>query len=249
MNMEAKITVALPLYNGHKIVWLAVESLKRQINVPQPWELIVCEEQQEFQVGKDYFEKELGNICTVKYIEIPNKISLSRKWKLMGEHISPSSEVFLLQAADCYSNKERLQVSYQKIVTENYDWYDVTKGYFYDFVTKKLIFYNPDPSYNKKALTNLNMAFKSSFIKLLPEADLPSGIDGWLYKTFDAVKPLTVCHDGTEYDSLDTQGHNNISKKRGDFFTNIQWPFVPPQKNLADLNIPPEIVSRIQNLN
>ncbi len=35
------MTVALPILNGEKIVWLALEGLRRQINIDFNWELII----------------------------------------------------------------------------------------------------------------------------------------------------------------------------------------------------------------
>ncbi len=39
------LTVALPVWNGSRIAWLAMESLCRQEEIDFWWELVICEEQ------------------------------------------------------------------------------------------------------------------------------------------------------------------------------------------------------------
>jgi len=250
-NKDIKLTVALPIWNSKRICWLAIEGLKNQIKPDFNWELIICEEKHKEQIGSQYFLNEFKNLqkvnCNhIKYIELKDKILLAQKWRVIVDNSNKDSLVFILQAADCYSNKERLKVSYQKLINENYDWYDVVKGYFYHIQRKNLIQYN---TLNKIASTNLNMALKTKYIRTLPDTDKTSSIDHFIYDHIGKLNPkIKVYHDTNDYISLDTHGMNNISKKRDRFFQNISWPFVKTNETLHTLNIPLNVKEKLSNL-
>ena len=130
-NITPELTVALPVYNSKKIAWISIESLCEQINIDFNWELIVYEEKHEQSVFPElldlYIEKLKSVNCSrIVYITNNEKVSLVEKWIEIGKNVSDSSKCFLLQAADCYSPKTRLKISYEKIVNEDYDWYDQT---------------------------------------------------------------------------------------------------------------------------
>jgi len=225
LNGTPKLTVALPVYNGKEVAWIALESLSEQIDIDFEWELIVYEERHEQSVFPELFleyTEKLKSVGCVKIIHIDNtnKVTLVQKWIEIGKNASPSSECFMLHAADCYSPKRRLKTSFDKIVTENYDWYDQTKGYFYSFISKRVILYD----YN--GLTNLNMSLKTQHIKNLPNVNLKKGIDGFIYN-----HTITNCKKTNQQfrryfdqelynDSVDTHGFNNISVSREGYFDN-----------------------------
>lgn len=223
LNGNPKLTVALPVYNGKEVAWIALESLSEQIDIDFEWELIVYEERHEQSVFPElflqYIEK-LKSVGCVKILHIDNtdKVTLVQKWIEIGRNVSPSSECFMLHAADCYSPKRRLKTSFDKIVTENFDWYDQTKGYFYSFISKRVILYD----YN--GLTNLNMSLRTQHIKNLPNSSLKKGIDGFIYNHVitnckKTNKSFRRYFDEEIYnDSVDTHGFNNISLSRESFF-------------------------------
>ena len=165
-GVDSELTVALPVYNSKKIAWMAIESLCNQINVDFNWELIVYEEIHSESVFPnliyDYLELlKLNKCCKIVFITGKEKVLLVDKWISIANNTSHTSKAFLLQAADCYSPKTRLKISYDKIVKENYDWYDQTKGYFYSFISDRIVLYN------YRGLTNLNMCLKTEHIKKL----------------------------------------------------------------------------------
>ena len=222
-NITPELTVALPVYNSKKIAWISIESLCEQINIDFNWELIVYEEKHEQSVFPElfdlYVEKlKLVNCSRIVYITNNEKVSLVEKWIEIGKNVSDSSKCFLLQAADCYSPKTRLKISYEKIVNEDYDWYDQTKGYFYSFISDRVILYD------YKGFTNLNMSLKTEYIKTLPFSPLKKGIDGYIYN-YSIISCKQSSRNFRRYfddelynDSVDTHGHNNISHARESYF-------------------------------
>lgn len=253
INGTVELTVALPVWNSKRIVWLAIESLKNQTATTFGWELIICEEKHDQQMGADYFINEFENLIKVgckrlKYIEIDTKVTLPVKWQIIGQHIDPSSQAFLLQAADCYSFRDRLNVSYNNIVTQNCDWYDTTSGYFYNFQNNVVILYDA-PGTGFISNTGLNMGFKAQYARNIPNTDKIRGIDGFLYRHCNAVTPnANIFHDKVLYNSLDTHGFNNLSHSRSRFFLTITPPFKLSDRAADTLDLPDYIKKQILNL-
>ena len=170
------------------------------------------------------------------------------KWIEIGKNVSSSSEVYMLHAADCHSPKTRLKVTYDKIIGENYDWYDQTLGYFYSFISDRIILYD------YVGLTNLNMSLKTDFIKSLPYSDLKRGIDGYIHNHCDSVckkqnRKLNHYYDKTLYkDSVDTHGFNNISVDREKFFESKPHIFKIQQTQLEDLPLNMTTLEKIRYL-
>jgi len=160
---------------------------------------------------------------------------LVEKWIEIGKNVSEFSKCFLLQAADCHSPKSRLKISYEKIVNEDYDWYDQTKGYFYSFISDRVILYD------YKGFTNLNMSLKTEYIKSLPFSPLKKGIDGYIYNHSiisckQASRNFRRYFDDELYnDSVDTHGHNNISHSRESYFDTKPNIFTKTNLSVNDL--------------
>lgn len=252
-NSIPELTVALPVYNSKKIAWLSIDSLCNQIDVNFNWELIIYEENHSESVFPNilnqYIDTLKNNNCSrIVFISGNEKVLLIDKWIEIANNASKSSIAFLLQAADCYSPKNRLKTSYNKIVKENYDWYDQTKGYFYSFISNKVILYD------FKGLTNLNMCLKTEYIKTLPKSNINKGIDGYIYNHClntlkKSGKSLKRFYDNTLYqDSVDTHGYNNISKNREEYFTTKPNIFKPTKLNLNNLVIG-EKIKNVDNVN
>ena len=99
------ISVGLPIFNGKDIAWLALEGLCRQ-QCNNPWELIICEEQNLNMVGIEQIKLvykdrlRVAGCVRVTYIPIKNWIFLSRKWKIICSFIDDRSKYFLPWGAD-----------------------------------------------------------------------------------------------------------------------------------------------------
>lgn len=245
-----QLSVALPIWRSKNIAWLALESLANQDIPDFNWELVVCEEKHDQQLGQLFFDEYFPrlkekNCSIIKYIEIDEWVPLLKKWRTIGQNIDANSKVFMLQAADCYSFKERLKETYKRIVGEGYSWYSVGKGYFYDFSTKKMILYCKDV----KIHPHLNMSFVSSAARSIPNSNVPRGVDGFLFRYCERTIPEFKHHvDFQDYASLDTHGYNNISFQRSDRFINPKVPFVKTNKKLEDIGLPPYIVDGINKM-
>jgi hypothetical protein len=253
-NLKPELTVALPVYNSKKIAWLALESLCNQIDINFNWELIIYEENHSESVFPKVLDQYLdlikNNKCSrIVFISGNEKVLLIDKWISIANNSSKSSKAFLLQAADCYSPNKRLKNSYDKIVKENYDWYDQTKGYFYSFISDRVILYD----FN--GVTNLNMGLKTKYIRTLPKSDLKRGIDGYIYNHCLKVikksrKKIKHYYDNVLYtDSVDTHGLNNISIGREVYFTSKPNIFKVTNLTLNDFTIGAKINNRLNNLN
>lgn len=236
-----KATVGLPLYNADRIYWLALESLCRQENINFEWELIIIEEKHERQVGieriRPYVErlKRVGCVQVI-YHELDEWINLTDKWIEAFSLTGETSKSFFLQAADCYSQPNRLRDSFDKI-EQGYEWVDYTNGHFYNISTDQLV------RYNGVCLTNLDMAFSTKNIYQVGRRMKNKGIDKHLFNSLRPIKKITL-HKNY---GIDTDGHNNISKKRIRFYDDISFPFDKADKQLSEL-VPIDIAERLKEL-
>lgn len=248
-DSKPKLSVALPIYNGKKIAWLSIESLCNQCDVNFEWELIICEENYKDSIGLDiincYKDKLKQNGCVrIIYISLFCKILLAKKWQIIGNYISNSSMIFLLQAADCYSPSLRFKMTYDKIINNNIDWYDFKKGYFYSFISKRIVLYDYDGK------TNLNMSFNAKFAKNIPDTLLEKGIDYFLLQHCISQKQnLNIYHDNLLLnDSVDTHGLNNISLQRENFFDSKLNIFKKTNLKLNDLILEKHIINKLNKI-
>jgi len=242
------LSVALPIFNGNKIAWLALESLCNQSDVDFDWELLVCEEEHENMVGEEYIQKYASRLaekrcCRILYMSLPEKVTLAKKWQLIGSHIAPTSKAFVLQAADCYSPSKRLSLSY-KAIQNGVDWYDIKYGYFYSLISKRVILYR----YNGR--TNLNMAFKSEYARTIPDTDLTAGIDNFLLTHCESKnQSISIMHDSYLFeDSVDVHGANNISIKREEYFDTKPNIFQVLNTPIDELGLPKDVIEKLKSL-
>lgn len=246
------LTVGLPMYKSKNIAWLAFESLCRQQNIDFDWELLVIEEQDAQPFGLDRvseYKDRLASLRCVRFVYIPlaKWIPLSLKWIQLGTLSSPSSQFFLLQAADCYSQPFRLKETYDLFVQNvGTDWVHSSKGPFMNLQTGKVALYNGD---RRKAKTHLNMATKTHWLRKLPKHSLKSGIDGWMQQCVFYIKkaPLKIVNNVSIHYSMgvDTSGANNISKSRASMVAAIAPPFYPM---ISELDLPVDIAERLRIL-
>lgn len=156
---NVEMTVALPSLKGSNIIWLALESLKNQIDIDFQWELIVLEERGDsLDIVKSYKEllpgcvriifKTLKNgdgIFNTKYLKnngFPSYYTLLEKWVNSALLADKNSKIFVKHAVDCYSPPKRLYIHYKHF--QNKDCYYSTqpKGYFYNIKDNKYFLYN-----------------------------------------------------------------------------------------------------------
>jgi len=243
-----KLSVALPVFNSKKIVWLAMESLCRQQDTDFEWELIIIEENDGGQFGADNFNSYSARLqkigcVNIVYVALDKWIPLGQKWKEIGVRCNPTSDTFILQAADCYSEPKRLKTTHD-LIQQGYDWIQNKRGLFIDLRTKEHILYS-DLTFKQKC--GLNMATKVEYIRALPDNDRRAIVDGWLYNTIKPKNPHSiVCNDNWKY-GVDTHGLNNISKKRGKFFRDIKFPFESTDLKIINF-MPKDIVNKLYSL-
>lgn len=242
------ITVALPLYKAASIGWLALEGLCRQ-ECRYPWELIVLEEMDPDPIPnfQDYTDRLKAAGCkTVTHIPLDKWMPLAQKWRTMARIAHKDSRTFILQAADCYSDPDRINRSHEAILS-GHDWTHSTKGVFWDLTNDHRAVYVHPPN----AQTALNMAVRTDLIRDLPSEDRRSGIDGWMYKCAQDAKgePLKVHEDTSDAwgGALDTHGFNNISHKRGKLIAERGKMFYACEVELKEL-LPLDVAERLQTM-
>lgn len=246
-NRNIELSVAIPCYNGKKIGWLCMEGLCNQVDINFDWEIVICEEKHSGMLGFDFFKEYIDRLSKVgckkiTYLYLPKWVNLAEKWKIIGQNIDNYNGGFVLQAIDCYPPSKRLSVTNELI--KEYDWIDFGQGYFYSFKHKKIILYR---RFDKK---NLHMTFKSKYANKLISFNKNSGIDGFLLKTIKEINPIMTQYTYKELlsDGLDTDGYNNISKGRNNYYTNTKEPFYKTDKKLEDIGLPRYILEKIKIL-
>lgn len=241
------ITVAMPVYRSREIAWLPMESLCRQ-ETNHKWELLICEEIHPEQCGRDFFETyrprlEKAGCVNLEYIELAGWVNLPEKWRIMANRAL--GKIFLLQAADDFSDCNRLERSFESL--QDADWTHDTKGHFYQAGTGMMSQFDLTTVFNwREGRTGLNMAVRTELLKDLPPTDKIWGIDGWLRdhcKTKTGVLKINI-NDG-DYGCLDVDGVNNLSIVRNEKFTKFLPPFIPAKKGIAEI-LPPELIEKLK---
>ena len=236
-NIE--VTVALPAYNSEKIIWLALESLRRQTNITFDWELIIMEEYgKSKEIVNQFLEKLPGCKRVVHYNVIPEihglksgpligKYPLINKWIQIAKYASPTSKVFVMHAADCYSSPKRLSIHYSHFKENTCYFSTQPRGLFFNLQTKQKMVYNGYLIDKRKLRGNhLNMALRTDDMRQIKMKDISSGIDGYIRLSIRLLHP-SMDFDNINYIlsddiidsnswkySIDTDGANNISLKR-----------------------------------
>lgn len=239
-----QLTVALPVFNSKDILWLSLESLCRQEEINFDWELIIAEEQENafgFNNITQYSKRLLNAGCKrVKYIPIKDWLPLGEKWTLIANSANENSKVFILQAADCYSEPKRLSKTYNEIINNNFDWVQNTKGLFFNVKTKKHILYNAVQQ------CGLNMATRIELIKKINLTGIKKNVDGTIFRAIRPKKVLNIDSEDFLF-GVDTHGLNNISKGRENYFENEKFPFEKTDLKI-DNYLPKDITQKLYSL-
>lgn len=245
------LTIGIPSLNSKGISWLAMESLCRQIDPKCKFEVIICEEQNPNATGKTEFLKyyeRLSKIGCVKilYLPLSVQITLSEKWRYMAQYISDSSQGFVLWSCDCYSYHFRL-IHTRQAIEAGADWTHKETGVFYHINTGKSILYNGKQI--KEEATHLAMAWKSNYMRHLPNESLKSGIDSWLYHNFKKMakdgKMIVHILPAVAGQGIDCHGINNISTWREKHFDQPGHCFEKTTLTIDDC-VPEDIALRLK---
>lgn len=261
-DKDPLFTVALPIFNSKKIAWIAFESLARQVGVNFSWELVIAEELGPEQIGdalsEEYLEALKSVGCSrIVFLGLREWMPLFQKWMLIYQHSSiDTSKVFMLQAADCFSQIHRLRETMDIFEAENSDWVQTKKGYFYNVQTDSLALYDHSTLLFHKSRNMrshpccLNMAVKHKLMSLLKEVYCKRGVDGRIFAQIKQKKgsmKVSLNNSDSYLTGLDTDGYNNLSLGRKSKIVDIQVPFVPPEHNLSQI-LPEDIIKRLKKL-
>jgi hypothetical protein len=245
-------TVALPVYNSLKILWLPMESLCRQQKPIDGWELIVFEEMHLQQIGEGWirgYKERLKAVGCEKivYLTDMKKVPLSQKWVRIAQAASKTSRYYCLCASDDYYHPFMLREA--EVNIKQADWCLTPRGYFYDFYRDMVV------QYHYNSMTGMQMTGKTSKIKRFPLQEVNLGVDGWMSRNMinqahakgKKLKAL-LCTSDNWQQILCTNGLNNISIKRHKFWQDdIQPPFYPTETKLEDI-VPDDIYKRLKDL-
>lgn len=213
------LSVALPIYKGKHIFWLAMESLCRQKDITFSWELLVAEEQIKPYAGeKEIYEyedrlKKVG--CKkIKYLPLKEWIPLSQKWALLGKEAA--SEMFVCHADDNYSQPYRLKEVYENI---DRDYICYPSCLFY-FIKNNTVYEHTVIPYRKstKPAKGLHYSFKTKYAKKIPNSNRAIIVDQWIYDFIFRHLKNQIHHKWIVSDhwkeGFNTHGFHRLSKTR-----------------------------------
>jgi hypothetical protein len=236
------ITVALPTWRNKDIIWLPLEGLCNQ-KTSHDWELIVMECPSDKETGDGYIDlycdrlKEAG--CKrIIYDYQPQRLPLGQKWKEIAK--LAEGELFLLQGSDDYPHPYRIEYSANMIGDHN--WYHERFGWWYSFISRKLLQY--DMMLLKAWKTGNNMAMRTEAVRNIPDNDTPRGVDFFLFGLIEQGK--SFINDRVMF-GLNTNGLNTISLSRERHFSEPMPPFKKAYPALDEIGLPEDIVNRLQS--
>ena len=238
------ISVALPVY-ASEIAWLAMESLCNQ-KTKCKWELIIYEDEQ-YPLGiefyKQYSERLTKANCSYVYYKYSTKrITLSFKWKEISMDSNPHSVGVILQAADNYSEPNRIQTAFDKL-SKGFDWLYTPKVIFYQIQSDQTILYDlEDIGIGSDMAISRNLAIQ------LPIEIKWSSVDTWIFESINKIKPFAkIFQDRSDNwkNGIATDGDNRISLNRKNLFVNPQPPFYITNIKAEDC-IPKEYIDKLK---
>ena len=239
------MTVALPVLNSEKIIWLALESLKNQKNINFEWELLIMEE---FGKSANIVKKFLGLLPGCKRVchysinpkthglktgKFKGRFLLINKWIDIAKGASKTSKIYVLHAADCYSSPKRLYIHKKHFENNNCYFSTQPRGLFYNLKNGKFVIYNAYKTdfKNKKFFigNHLNMALRTKDMLKIKPKSICKGIDNYIRRSLESIHKINLSKNkyiftDDEIDphnwkySIDTDGLNNISLTRTRFY-------------------------------
>jgi len=254
--MKPLLTVGLPIYNSKSIAWLSIESLINQVNVDFEWELLVCEENFDEYLGEEEIQKYAERLSAagcvrIKYIALHEKKSLSEKWRIMGQHISATSQVFSLLGCDDYAYPYFLADAYKAIYQEGYDRSQVKKVLFYYIQNAmKMVFNYDNIATAHEYPTGIWQSTRSEYIRNLPDEEVFSGVDSWICRNSVSKLEYRIkwIAENTWDKGLCTDGHNVISTWRRNLYYNPTTPFEKTTLKIKNI-LPGYVYEKLFNMN
>lgn len=254
------LTVGLPMYRSARIGWLALEGLCRQEDVDFAWELIVAEEPEEAFTEERLrgYETRLASAGCVRvaYLPEPSWVPLSTKWCRIAKASSPRSDVFVLQASDCYSHPRRLANTKAVFKEREVDWFQSPVGPFLNLGTGRLVLFD-HAEYprledgGRKHPCALNMAARTRYVREIEDERVRVSVDRWILRSIEVVKqsPLVVRWDKSDdwRRGVDTHGLNAISRRRARQMGEFKPPFRPTDMKLDEI-VPADVKARLDEV-
>lgn len=247
-KLKIIMTVALPALKSKKIIWLALESLRLQEKVDFGWELIVWEEWAESKSIVKSFVRRLPNCLRVRYKSLPTQVSLIKKWMGIRDEASKTSEIYVLHAADDFSPSRRLWIHRQHFLRHSDCVLSAQyKVLFYNIMTGQKILYKI-----KEQRVNPNMAYRMSYMSRVKNTSANRGIDGHIWKCIRAgpenIRFSSSIDPENWMTGMCTDGYNNISLSRKNYYDNIAPPFYPYNKAKCWKHIPEHVKNFVKSL-
>lgn len=223
-NIE--LTVSIPTYNARGIIWLALESLRYQINVNFEWELIIWEE---YGISHDIINSFIGKLPNCKrilYKSLDKKISLTSKWVGMANDASSTSKIYVLQSADDYSSPKRLYIHYEHFKDKNCIISTQNRCLFYYIQAQKKVLYSGGFTNNNLSISpnmQINNAVLTNDMKKVTPNGKSVNVDAYICSSITKLNDKkrrkiysdnSVDKNNWKY-SLCTDGYNNISSRKG----------------------------------
>jgi len=228
------------------IAWLAFEGLANQVDAGD-WELIILEEV-EGSCGDELVELYKDRLMVagcrqVKFVRYHEHVRLLQKWIKAAEVMSVNSLGMLLQAGDMYSQKDRLKITRQ-CFENGYGWVQENKSIFINLDTGKLALL--DVSGGEIFKTGDGMAITADIIRKVKDNGIVKGVDHYLFSYVEAENAKIYSYI-PDVLTLNTNGFNHLSKKRGGFIEFNKPPFYGTSLKLEDL-VSNEVAERLRNL-
>jgi len=202
-----EMTVGLPALNALQIIWLPLESLKRQINITFGWELLIMEEEGEsLPLIEQFISKNKGRNGNKKcifpgcqrivYLMVEPLIDGRRKGKFEGKYLlidkwlhmanisDQKSKIFVFQDADDYSPTARLSIHYQHFKNSKCLYSTQERGLFVYLPTGEKVFYYGERKDNKQSsfltVNHLNKAVRVKDLRKIRKIDKNRRIDTYI---------------------------------------------------------------------
>ena len=238
-NIVPKATMIMPLYNSNDKFNIIKHSINQISNIN--WELVIAQEDNKLKIDKNKIFELFNNTHTqcvcLKFINIKEWIPLSAKYLIIFENISHHSICSLFSASDDFFYNKRIEKTYNEFhKNKNIKMYTNNYGFYYNFESKKFYGYSKQLQSNRSNAMSLEFAFSNTLISTIKVDHLRfRWVDSWLYNALfkdnikydDRISSMyykTIIDDDT-YNSLMTDGINNISVGRDDLMIQYKPPF------------------------
>jgi glycosyltransferase involved in cell wall biosynthesis len=228
-----EISVLIPTRGNAAVIWLALESLARQVDAPA-FEVIISECKSS-SAASEVIAKYTGRL-NITHIQNDKQLPVSLKWRQMA-HVA-SAPLCAMMGADDYAPSNWLRECVGKL-SGGHDWVYAKQGVFYNFHNARLAEWRMP--FDRSGLWQ---ATTTEAMQALPEENIGRGVDGWM---FGAISPRSIA--AVEYaDGVLTDGYNTLSSHRAKFYTDSPArPFYATEKTLSDL-VPTDVATKMKKM-